>query len=168
MNSWEYTPAVVQALTAVAMVGLTWALARATRKYAKASERMTEVMAREFELRVAPLLEFEFKNKWSGSGWVTANVPMTVRNIGTYPAEVARAWLEFRVVGSFLSEPMDLAVRLEHGRSFDFDLVVPLSRIPAKDQSGATPRKNVEFRVGYVVKGVTGAEVTSWSKSFLM
>jgi hypothetical protein len=151
------------------MVGLTWALARATSKYAKASERMTEVMAREFELRVAPLLEFEFRNMWSGNGWVTATVPMTVRNVGIYPAEIVRAWLEFHVAGPFLSEPMsNLAVTLDHGRSFDFELVVPLSRIPVKDQSGATPRKNVQFRVGYVVKGVTGAEVTSCSKSFLM
>src|SRR5262249_4799500 len=103
--------------------------------------------------------------------WDYAKVPLVIRNLGMHAATITSATLEFWSVasaGSPLSEPLAAAEgAVESGVPRTLDLVIPLRNIPARAQSGPNAGSGrVAFRVRYVVRGVTGADVPGCSREF--
>lgn len=165
--------AYVQASCAVATVVVTVLLAVITGRYARDSKRMADVMAKDFELRIAPLVDIERGGTHavqSVTGWNAASLPMKVRNLGSHPAVISSAELEFRAVHDdcpIHRVPAQWAVgTVEPGSPREFVADFPLSRVDVRHQVGPNAGGRVLFRIRYRVRGVTGVEVESCSPEF--
>jgi len=160
----------IQALSAVATVVLTYGLMRVSLRYTRETRRMADVMARDLEIRVAPLLDFELYEPRVVNGWESAKVPVVIRNLGTHSAEIVSAALEFRVTpgaADFMSEPLPSAqLAVEPGHPRRFDVLLPLSKISPADRQGPNAGGRVVFQVSYTARGVTGEKVAGRSQEF--
>jgi len=84
----------IQAASALAIVVLTFFLVRTTRRYTEATLRMAQVMASDYEIRLAPVLSI--------ADVATTREEHTCRltNAGTLPMLLHEVWIEYELPGT--------------------------------------------------------------------
>jgi hypothetical protein len=155
--------AVVQAVSTVVLAFITWG-------YVRASKRMADVVVRDHEVKVSPLLDFDLDNMVQVTSWEHAKVRLVITNTGVNTATITTATLEFWSIpgGTLQSAPLPtLEVAVEPGHPKSQDATIPLQRIPENERpEQLAGTKRITFRVRYKVRGVTGSEVQGLSREF--
>lgn len=151
----------VQAISALAIAVLTAFLYKITVNYAKATKRMADVMTREFELRVSPLLDIQGGGGTS-RGWISAVRHVSLRNIGSYSLTVERIAFTYWPIGNEAhqrhSEDFAGVHLLEAGGEWRRDLNLPVGNIPDELRRGGNASENVGYRISVTVRNIVGEE----------
>lgn len=161
----------IQALSAVAIAFLTWFLYRITVNYANATKQMANIMSREFELRVSPLLDIRGGGGIS-RGWTNAVRQVTLRNIGSYGMSIEKIAFTFWPIGNEAQqlhrEHFAGAHMLEAGGEWQMSLNLDVGNIPEEFRRGGNAAEHVGYRVSVSVRNAVGEERSMISSDWTM
>jgi len=149
VNTTDWIQAIsagVAALVTIVLARITYIYVRETKRIARTSEKQVEMMQKEFEIRLMPLVEERINKTITASPKAAAN--LVISNKGFYPVHCIDAEIKLsnnENKDEFVVERMDFFLWLEGGKiitrdlSFDFSRLSSFSKDPnISDKATAT------------------------------
>ena len=162
----------IQAVSAFLIMILTAVLAWITRQYASDTKRMADVMSREFEARMGPMIHFEVARTRSYRGWTPTKREFFIKNVGHFPVTIERIYITFwpqeyekaKHTEECCRDVLSLGPGQKHPTPIPVEL--SLDKIPEKYRKGNSPKGNVVFKLHAEVQNVFGEKKPVSSQVF--